>query len=176
MQSFEDFPERSAKPFRVSRIPAWPLTGNQLETDQTNTEQNYADILGCSLFQKRDDVLLTFAALAEDETYRAKLGTSNTAPFAALGALTPEQRSAALKIAEIAMNRMIESFAHCLAAGERIDDYEVEYKVEAHLSKISSANTNGVRTKMVAKCKLVSSNGSVLENSFGRWLNMFGKH
>lgn len=173
MQPFEDFPERSAKPFRVSRIPAWPLTGNLLETDQTNSEQNYADILGCSLFQKRDDVLLTFAALAEDEAYRAKLGTSNTAPFAALGALTADQRSSALKIAELAMNRMIESFAHCIAAGERIDDYEVEYKVEAHLSKISS---NGLKTKMVAKCNLVSSNGSVLGNSFGRWLNMFGKH
>ena len=173
MQPFEDFPERSAKPFRVSRIPAWPLTGNLLETDQTNSEQNYADILGCSLFQKRDDVLLTFAALAEDEAYRAKLGTSNTAPFAALGALTPDQRSSALKIAELAMNRMIESFAHCLAAGERIDDYEVEYKVAAHLSKISS---NGLKTKMVAKCKLVGSNGSVLGNSFGRWLNIFGKN
>ena len=173
MQPFEDFPERSAKPFRVSRIPAWPLTGNLLETDQTNSEQNYADILGCSLFQKRDDVLLTFMALAEDEAYREKLGTSNTAPFAALGALTPDQRSSALKIAELAMNRMIESFAHCLAAGERIDNYEVEYKVEAHLSKISS---NGLKTKMVAKCKLVGSNGSVLGNSFGRWLNIFGKN
>lgn len=79
-----DFPEKSVKPFRISRTPAWPLTGEQLEADQENAEQNYADILGCSLFQQRDDVLSTFSALAEDKAYRAKLGAANTAPFISL--------------------------------------------------------------------------------------------
>ena len=167
------FPERSVKPFRLSRIPTWPLSGRELETDQANATRNHADVLGCSLFQTRDDVLSTFAALAEDETYRAKLGSVNAAPFTALAALTPEHRSTALTIAELAMNRMIEAFAHALATGEHTlpGNYSLEYRVETRLFKSSGT---AARNKQVGACTLVDGDQETLLDAFKRWLSLFG--
>lgn len=75
------------------------------------------------------------------------------------------------------MNRMIEAFAHTLAVGERAlpGNYNVEYKIETHLSKVIGANTSGVKLKKVARCKLVDNNKGILLESFVRWLVMFGK-
>ena len=172
----EPFPDRSVKPFRMGRVPQFPITGEALIADRENAPQNHADIIGCALFQARNDVLSTFAALIEDDQYRAKLGKVNSAPFSALAELSSESQALALTIAELGMNRMIEAFAGLLVAGERTipGDYCVSYKLEAHVEKITGATENGVTLKGISKCVVVDSEQSVLLTSFSRWLSSFG--
>lgn len=173
----QSFPDRSIKPFRTGRIPSYPVTGDQLVADAENRLQNHADIFGCALFQSRNDILSTLAALVEDEDYRTKFGKVNSEPFAALSELPPESQAAAMKIAELAMNRLIEAMVGQLAAGERAlpGDYCVSYKLEAQLEKITGATTNSVKLKKVDKCTILDANPSVLSASFNRWLQRFGK-
>ncbi|WP_133248081.1 hypothetical protein [Comamonas sp. JNW] len=173
----QTFPDRSIKPFRMGRIPAYPVSGDQLVADAENRLQNHADIFGCALFQSRNDILSTLAALVEDEDYRTKFGKVNSEPFAALAELPPESQAAAMKIAELAMNRLIEAMVGQLAAGARAlpGDYCVSYKLEAQLEKITGATTNGVKLKKIDKCTILDANQSVLSVSFNRWLQRFGK-
>ncbi|MCS4293201.1 hypothetical protein M2375_001418 [Comamonas sp. BIGb0152] len=173
----QTFPDRSIKPFRTGRIPNYPVSGDQLLADTENRVQNHADILGCALFQSRNDILSTLAVLVQDEDYRAKFGKANSEPFAALAELPPESQAAAMKIAELAMNRLIEAMVGELAAGERAlpGDYCVSYKLEAQLEKITGATANGVKLKKVDKCTILDANQSVLPASFNSWLQRFGK-
>lgn len=161
----------------MGRIPTYSVTGDQLVADAENRLQNQADIFGCALFQSRNDILATLAALVEDEDYRTKFGKVNSEPFAALAELPPESQAAAMKIAELAMNRLIEAMVGQLAAGERAlpGDYCVSYKLEAQLEKITGATTNGVKLKKVDKCTILDANQSVLPASFNSWLQRFGK-
>lgn len=161
----------------MGRIPAYPVSGDQLVADTENRLQNHADIFGCALFQSRNDILSTLGALVEDEDYRTKFGKVNSEPFAALAELPPESQAAAMKIAELAMNRLIETMVGQLAAGARAlpGDYCVSYKLEAQLEKITGATTNGVKLKKIDKCTILDANQSVLSVSFNRWLQRFGK-
>lgn len=173
----QSFPNRTTKPFRMGRIPSYPVSGDQLVADAENRLQNQGDIFGCALFQSRNDILSTLAALVEDEDYREKFGKVNSEPFAALAELPPESQAAAIKIAELAMNRLIEAMVGQLAAGERAlpGDYCVSYKLEAQLEKITGATANGVKLRKVDKCTIVDANQSVLPASMNSWLRRFGQ-
>jgi hypothetical protein len=167
------FPDLSVKPFRMRRLPAFPLSGEQIAQDVENVAQNHVDVIGCVLFQARDDTLDTFKALAQNEQYRSKLGRQPSAPFSALAELSPEAQQVALSIAELGMNRMIEACAAHFAAGERAlpGDYCLEYKIDSQLTKIVGANANGVKLKAVSRAAVTDA----LLETFGRWLRMFGK-
>ena len=171
------FPDTSVKPFRMNRIPAYPLNGEQLAADTDNAAQNHADALGCALFHARDDIRATCQSLLQDEGYRAKFGLVNSEPFAVLSTLSPEAQDAALKVAELAMGQMIEAFVGTLEVGERAipGEYAVTYKLEAQLQKIAVSSAGSVQLKKVSKCVVVDGKQSVLLPSLGRWRRIFAK-
>lgn len=175
--SASHFPDKSVKPFRISRVAPFPLSGEQLASDRENAPQNHADILGCALFQARDDILATFAALADDPVYRIKLGKLKAHPFEAMAAMTTADRSVALSIAALAMNRMIEAFAVLLGAGERAipGGYCIDYRVESRLTKIAGATADGVSLEAAGKCVIADDDEDALLQSFSRWLDKFDK-
>ncbi len=171
------FPDTSVKPFRMNRIPPYPLRGAQLAEDSENAIQNLADVLGCTLSQARNDIRVTCQALMEDGGYREKFGAVNSQPFGVLASLSPEAQDAALKVAELAMNQMIEAFAGTLVAGARTvsDDYAVTFKLEAQLQKITATTAENVQLKRVLKCVVADEKQGVLLNSLARWRRIFAK-
>jgi len=146
-----------------------------LAEGQDHAPQNHADVIGCALFQHRDDVLATFAALGEDDAYRTKLGKINSPPFSDFAAMKPEDRKVALTLASLAMNRMIEAFAHVLGVGTRTipGGYCVDYRIESRLVKIVDATEDGVQLANAASCVIAGDDQDVLLHSFNRWLNAF---
>jgi hypothetical protein len=170
------FPDTTIKPFRIRRRCHFPLTVEQIAADRDGETQNHVDALGCQLFQARDDILDTFERLAVDAEYRGKLGASGAAKFDALSRLEPNARAAALAVAEDAMNRLIDATAQTLGVGETSysDEFHyIEYRIESRLFKIVDAISDRVKVKALARC-VITDEKSVLANSFGRWLNMFG--
>ncbi len=176
VNAVSDFPPRTVKPFRARRAPRFPLTGDQIVSDPGNAAQHHSDLIGCALFQNRDDILATFAALAADPTYRAKLGALGKRPFDALAGLSNDDQSTALAIASLAMNRLIESFAEMLGAGERTipGGYCVDYQLESRLSQISGAKASGVQLSAADKCTIAGDDSDALLKAFPRWLNSLG--
>lgn len=170
------FPDRQVKPFALSRVPDFPVSADDLVAESPERVQNHADVLGAMLFQSRDDILATFRALAEDPAYRAKLGALKAKEFEDLGKLSPTDQATALSIAELAMNRLIESFAGHLSVGARAfpGNHCIEYSIDSIVLAITAANESGVKLKKLATCRISEDSSSKLAGSFGRWLRVFG--
>lgn len=173
----QDFPDRSVKPFRLVRLCHYPVHGDQMIATPEDALKNHVDILGCQFFQARDDVLAELEALSSDADYRAKLGNTNAAKFEAIASLPDEQQQVALALAEEALNCLINRVVQTLGGEERNypGGYVINYKIEAQVSKITGASSNGVKLKKVARQLITGDKKDTLLTSFGRLLNSFGR-
>ncbi|APV48320.1 hypothetical protein BWI17_00650 [Betaproteobacteria bacterium GR16-43] len=175
--SSQPFPDKAAKPFSLWRIPNYTIPVEVLVTDSDEKTQSHVDVLGCQLFQSRNDILETLKALAEDASYRSKLGAVKAREVEALSKLSAPDREAALAVAELAMNRLIEQFAGTLAVGHRAypGNHCIEYRIDSEVLRIIGATADGPKFKKLGQCSISADSSSPLAASFGRWLNKFGR-
>src|SRR5476649_859557 len=86
----EQFPDPAFKPFSTRRIPPFPVAAENLVADRENELRNHIDVLGCQLFQARDDILSTLERLGANSAYRAQLGSLKAGEIEAFASLSPQ--------------------------------------------------------------------------------------
>jgi hypothetical protein len=171
----DTFPHRDAKPFRIQRRTNYSVPADVLIADEANRQTNFEDILGAGYFQARNDILAEYRALLTDVAYRAKLGTIIGQKIDEIAQLDSKSQDLALRLAEMAMDRLIERIDSELTGSIR--DYPggfwIEFELKAVVYKILGFNANGPKLKKVFTHVLDSS--ASIKNKYGRWLNQFGR-
>jgi hypothetical protein len=168
----KSFPNRDAKPFSLWSIPHFPKSASEVISDPGNLHENMIDILGCELFQRRDDILAYIRLLVEDDQFRSKLGTIKRRPYDALANLNDVEKEIALTIAQNAMDCLIEQISGmlCDAPSWYEEGYAIQYKLEGRILSF-----DGKKYKTIARHQLGGGSQGILAKSFGRWLNIFRK-
>lgn len=151
-------------PLRFDRDPS------ELPTDPSQRHQELVDFFGQFLFWLRNWSLKASRQLVESDESRSKLGTLRRRPYEGVAAMSPDQREAALLLAQETVDGFMERFLWCM--GDQGTDarfgrhHAYRFRIDM---EIVDAETGEIRDQ-----EIINRGGRFFGSYWGRWLNRYG--
>jgi len=138
--------------------------------DPAARHQEFVDFFGQLLFWVRSWSLRNSRALVQDEQSRAKIPTVRRRSYEAAGQLAPEEREAALSLAQATLDGFLERLVWIL--GDEGTDArfgkQLAYRFRVEMEIVD------VATNELVEEEVINRGGDFFGKYWGRWLNRFG--
>jgi hypothetical protein len=156
----------------AKRPPKIDLKFSELPADPNQRHEALVGVFGQSIIWLRNRAIEEFREVVESEEAREKLGTIRRRKYDAIAALNPEERLAACKFAEAAMDRVLQLLLTMLSGtgtDQRLgDDHAIRFKLLMEILEVENA-------EVVSEETINRGGEKFFADYWGRWLNRFGE-